>query len=304
LKRSNRLILLIGVVLAVVAFVAIILLFNNAAGTASGPPPPPTELDTVVAAVDIPLGTQVRSDMLQVKMVKVGNRAADVIGDPSLIVGQIVRTDVFTGAQMTQSMFATTGDSQSPASLLAAGLRAMAVQLNEVSSVGKLVNVGDRVDAVVGWGGSNCSGSLPFPVTTIDKTTGLPTIVPNLGGNSTKLLLQDMQVVGAKRPQPATTAASGAQASPTPGSGATALEASSGEMVILAVTAQQSEVLKYAQLDGCISLILRSPKDFVDAAGKPTVPVLDKTTGVILKTLVDQYGVLPPQVIEAILPTK
>jgi Flp pilus assembly protein CpaB len=302
LKRSNRLILLIGVVLAIVAFVAVIYLFSNGSGTGSGTAAPPTELDTVLATVDIPLGTQVRSDMLEVKKIKVENRAGDVIGDPSLIVGQVVRTDVVTGAQMTQSMFATTGLGQNPTRLLPIGLRAMAVQVDQVSSVGSLISVGDRVDAVVGWGGGNCATSRDFPVSTIDKTTGQPTPVAGLGGNSTKLLLQNMQVVGALLPPaPATTAG---QATPAPGSTGTALGSAPSEMVILAVTAQQSEVLKYVQLDGCISLILRSPKDFVDASGKPTEPPLDKTTGTILKTLVDEYGVLPPQIIEAILPKK
>jgi Flp pilus assembly protein CpaB len=304
LKRSNRLILLIGVVLAIVAFVAIIFLFSNGGGTASGPAAPPTELDSVLATVDIPLGMQVRSDMLEVKKIKVENRAVDVIGDPSLIVGQIVRTDVVKGAQMTQSMFATTGLGQNPARLLPIGLRAMAVQVDQVSSVGKLISVGDRVDAVVGWGGGNCSTSREFPVFTIDKATGLPAAVPGLTGNSTKLLLQNIQVVGALLPLPAATTAQNAQPAPAPGSGGTALDNPTGEMVILAVTAQQSEVVKFAQLDGCISLILRSPKDFVDAAGNPTEPPLDKTTGVILKTLVDEYGVLPPQIVEAILPKK
>ena len=76
------------------------------------------------------------------------------------------------------------------------------------------------------------------------------------------------------------------------------------EIVVLAVTPQQSEVIKYAQVEGCISLILRSPKDYVDDAGNPIEPALDGTDGVILKTLVDQYGVLPPQIVEAILPKK
>jgi Flp pilus assembly protein CpaB len=305
LKRSNRLILLIGLVLAVVAFVAIIVLFNNSSGTATGPAAPPTELDTVQAAVDIPLGTQVRPDMLVVKKVAVGNRAADVIGDPSQIIGQIARTDVVSGAQMTQSMFATTGLGQNPARLLPAGLRAMAVQLDQVSSVGSLISVGDRVDAVVSWGigTGQCTASrgfsLPEPV---DPAVGAPPAVPGLGLNSTKLLLQNMQVVGTLLPPPPAAAQTGAT-TPAPASGGTALTGGS-EMVILAVSAQQSEVIKYAQLDGCISLILRSPKDFVDAAGKPIEPPLDKTSGAIFKTLVDTYGVLPPQLVEAILPKK
>jgi len=50
--------------------------------------------------------------------------------------------------------------------------------------------------------------------------------------------------------------------------------------------------------------VLRSPKDFIDDAGNTTEPPPDPTSGIILKTLVDEYGVLPPQVVEAILPKK
>jgi len=69
--------------------------------------------------------------------------------------------------------------------------------------------------------------------------------------------------------------------------------------VILAVTPQQAEVIKWAQIDGQISLVLRSPKDFTDANGNPVSPQPDTTTGVVLKTLIDNFGVLPPQVIPA-----
>jgi Flp pilus assembly protein CpaB len=69
---------------------------------------------------------------------------------------------------------------------------------------------------------------------------------------------------------------------------------------------QQSEVIKFAQLDGNLSLILRSSKDFQDP-NDPKVqvtPLPDETTGIILRTLVDEYGVLVPQIIETILPAQ
>ena len=66
--------------------------------------------------------------------------------------------------------------------------------------------------------------------------------------------------------------------------------------MILAVNTQQAEVIKYAQLDGSISLVLRATKDFVDpVTGDPLPPetiVPVTTTGITLKTLVDDYGVL------------
>ena len=87
-SRSNRLILLVGVVIAAVAFVAIVFLVGNPSKPADTVK---TTAPTVVASVDIPLGTQVRSDMLTTKEVDLANRAADAIGDPSQVVGQIAR---------------------------------------------------------------------------------------------------------------------------------------------------------------------------------------------------------------------
>ena len=59
--------------------------------------------------------------------------------------------------------------------------------------------------------------------------------------------------------------------------------------MILALTAQQAELVRFTQLDGNLSLVLRSPKD-KDA---PAV----KTTGITLRQLVDNYGVIPPKII-------
>ena len=305
MKRSNRLILLVGVVLAAVAFVAIVFLFSSPQQP-GGSNQPVTELDTVTASVDIPLGTQIRSDMLTTHKVLIANRLPGAIGDPSQIVGQIVRTDVQANAQMTQAMFATGNPgAQPPGPLLAKGLRATSVQVDQVTGVGTLINVGDRVDAVVGFGGqgqgdggaSQCGTKFPF--LTVDSQTNTVTALPDAGSTlSVKMILQNMQVVGTQLPPIDQTVS---QASPAPGSGGTTLNGQK-EIVILAVTAQQSEVIKYAQIEGWISLVLRSPKDYVDDAGNPTEPGIDATTGVILKTLVDEYGVLPPQIVEAILP--
>jgi len=70
LKRSNRLVLLIGVFLAVLAFVGIALLLS---GNSSTPTTPaiPTVLPTVIATKDIPLGSTVTADMLKVENRKI-----------------------------------------------------------------------------------------------------------------------------------------------------------------------------------------------------------------------------------------
>jgi hypothetical protein len=94
--------------------------------------------------------------------------------------------------------------------------------------------------------------------------------------------------------------AEGGAAAPPAGTALTGQQ----EIVIVAVTPQQAEVIKYAQLDASVSLVLRSPKDFVDENQQPIEPAPDTTTGIILKTLVDFYGVLPPELIETVLPAQ
>ena len=115
-----------------------------------------------------------------------------------------------------------------------------------------------------------------------------------------------MQVLGTLLPPaaPTTTAptTSGTDTGGTPAQPGTALTGQQ-QIVILAVDAQQAEVIKFAQLDSSITLILRSPDDFIDpTTDEAVVPLPNTTTGVNLKTLVDTYGVLPPEVVETVTP--
>ena len=100
---------------------------------------------------------------------------------------------------------------------------------------------------------------------------------------------------------PAAGTASPAPSAPT-GGPATSLTGQQ-QIVILAVSAQQAEVLKFAQMDGNVSLALRSLGDFVDpVTGAPLPAEATVTTGITLKVLVDSYGVLPPEIIQTELP--
>ena len=80
------------------------------------------------------------------------------------------------------------------------------------------------------------------------------------------------------------------------------------QIVILAVTTQQSEVIKFSSarrlhLAGAAQRRrLPRPADRGPAPANTVVPVA--TTGITLKTLVDDYGVLVPELVEAVLPEK
>ena len=293
MKRSNRLILLIGVLLAIVAFVGIILLSQGSTGPGTSEPVEPVELQTVVATEDIPLGVIVESDMVTTQLLATTARLAGVYESVSAVVGQVARRNIVAGAQITSTDFLA---ATNPTSIVCpAGKVCMGVQVDQVSGVGTLIRPGDFVDLLVGFTGDK------FPV--IAPNPEDPTQVQVVGGlNSTsvKLLLQGMQVIGALLPPPPTQEG---QPAPQAGTGSTALTGQQ-EIVILAVSAQQAEVIKFTQLDGSITLVLRSPTEFVerDENGQVIDPPPVVTTGIILKSLVDEYNVLTPQLVETILP--
>lgn len=291
MKRSNRLILLIGIFLAIVAFVGIVLIFQQGQGGTTVRAP--EELPTVYAKADIPFGTQVTADQVESQVKPVDQRAADSFSDVGLVIGRTVTTNVLAGKQLQEADFALSRGGQAPiAGNIDQGLRAMAIQVDQVSGVGTLINVGDRVDLVAGF---------DIKLLNVDPQTQQVT-QSDVSGQSVKVLLQNMQVVGTLLPPPPADSTQGGTTDGTTAPPTTTLTGQQ-EIVIVAATPQQSEVIKYAQLDGSITLTLRSPKDFKDADGNPIVPPPDPTTGIILKTLIDEYGVLPPEIVELVLPT-
>jgi pilus assembly protein CpaB len=300
LKRSNRLVLLIGVFLAVVAFVLIVVMFGNQTGPTARATPA-TIIKTVVAAQDIPLGATLTAEMLSTQDLKISERKNGAFENPSLIIGQTVRRKITTGAQLERADFQ---DGVAGGRLdVPPGQRAIGVQVDQVTGVGTLIKTGDYVDLVLGVTGDK------FPVVTLNPDDESITVVAGLNSTSVKLLIEGMQVIGTIRP-PTPAAGNQQNAAPSGSAGAqqpptTTLGDDVQELVILSVNAQQAELIKFAQLDGTISLVLRSPADFVDANGQPVVTLPAGTTGVILKTLVDGgYGVLRPELVEAIIPAQ
>jgi pilus assembly protein CpaB len=292
------LVLLIGIFLAVIAFVGIAFLLQGPSRPIgpSDQQGPPTECTRVVATADIPLGSVI--DQTQVKQEKVPTISCGptTYPDTAKVIGQTARQDVKAGQEITTVV--TTGGvapGQCAEVKTPPTKRAMALQVDQVSGVGTLVKPGDYVDLLVGFTGDK------FPVVTINPTDQTITNVAGLNGTSVKLLLQGMQVLCSLLPPPPPE--SGQQQGGGTGGQTTGLTGQQ-EIVILAVTPQQSEVIKFTQMDGNVSLILRNSGEFFDPVTKQPIPgVPDVTTGVTLKVLVDGgYDLLPPEVIEAVLP--
>jgi pilus assembly protein CpaB len=301
LKRSNRLVLLVGVFLAIVAFVGILVLVRNPDG-GNKTPVAPTTGPVVVAAVDIPLSTRIAADQVTTITVDLAAISPGAYIDPSQVIGQIVRQPAAKGSQITGATIGASSDNGQIQNIdCPATMRCMSVQVDQVSGVGTVIKTGDYVDMVVGLTADK------FPVITTNPTDNSVVVVSGLNSTSVKLLLQGMQVMGTLLPPPTTTTAEPTPApsgSAPPSSGGTTALNGQQEIVVLAVSAQQAEVLKFAQMDGSVTLALRSIGDFIDpVTGAPLPPTDAKTTGVTLKVLVDNYGVLPPEVVETVTPT-
>ena len=296
MKRSNRLVLLIGIFLAIVAFVGILVVMQpkKEGGTSGGTP---TTVKVVIAAMDIPLGSKITTEMVTTKDIDATTKPADSYADPSFVIGQTARQAVTSGQLITSQILNDTGNIRQIE--VPAGKRAIAIQVDQVSGVGTITKTGDHVDLLVAITGDK------FPVVTLNPQDQSVTVVSGLNSTSVKLLLQGMQVLGTLLPPPP---ADTGQTQASPGTGSQTTLNGQQQIVIVAVDPQQAEVIKYAQVDGSISLVLRSADDFRDpTTGLPLDPTLivpATTTGITLKSLVDDYGVLVPQLVEAILPAR
>jgi pilus assembly protein CpaB len=282
-RRTSRLVLLLGVFLAALVFVVILLGSRPGGQTATPVASAPSQLPTVVAVSDIPLGTVVTQDMLTTKTLAVNLREAAVYGDPSQAIGKTTRKALVAGAQIHSSDF----QNRAVPLTVPTGRRAMAITVNQLTGVGNLLDVGDTVDLIISLRGD------AFPVVQV-LNDGSVTVVSGINPLSVKLplLLQDVQIIGVINP-PAPVPPAAAQGQPAP-SVAPVVNTEEGKLIILSVTPAQAEVLLFARTAGVLDAILRSPLD----AGQTA-----ETTGVILKTLVDVYGILPPEIVQVPIPT-
>jgi Flp pilus assembly protein CpaB len=280
--------LVLGVLLAVVAFGGV-LLFGSSPG--SGQPAEPETVTVVTAALDVPLGTALDATVLAtIEMPKAD--AVDTFRDPAQLLGLVVRRTVHQGEAFRSSDFQSAGSANAPevAANLAAGQRAMAVAVDAISGVGSLIQAGDYVDVMLAITDQPDPPRAPV-VAPFTGADGLPvTLVQGdwLNNTTIKVLVQNVQILGIVAPALATDG-TGGDVDPNTG------QPLSGRVIaILSVTPQEAEAVRFAQLDGNLSLLMRSPQD----AGAAD----EETTGITLRQLVEEWGVLRPRPIVIPLP--
>ena len=199
---------------------------------------------------------------------------------------------------ITLSMFQTQGSTSNKEVLRALdpGFRAMAVQVDQVTGVGTIIQPGDRVDVVISLEGTDGKFPIIFEGAPTTAKGPPPTVVRNfenfadkINTTSIKVLVQDSKVLGTLLPPPP------AERRIEPGHtgphdrrpARSRWSVVRQQIVIVQLTPQQVELVRFAQLDGNLSLVLRA------AADRDLPPIA--TSGITLFELVKTWGVLPGQ---------
>jgi pilus assembly protein CpaB len=286
-KRSNRLVILVGVLLAVLAFIGIVILLNSQEGP--GPSGPET-VTVTVAKEDIAIGVPVTPELAETKEVPVDAVEQTRIPDPSLLTGRPALVPIAAQGQITQEKAGLVAGQQAPiSSQLKPGEKAVAFQVDRVTGLDFLIQAGDHVDIVL----TEQLQVLQPTADTADSPANqqrFETITGLENAKTVKTILQDKRVLYVSATRIRNTAA----ASPSPGQeaqAAPAAEVIENVIIVFAGTDQDAEVIKFAQNDlselGSLTATLRSTED-TDA---------EKTTGITIDLLVKKYGIPIPTII-------
>lgn len=169
--RGNRGLLLLavaaGLVAAVLVFVA--LANNNDSGSSSVATGGGT-VKAVVAAQNIAAGTQIETGMVKVIDVPQGLLVTNALSDTAPVVGQTARIAINQGEQITANRVGAQAKGDGLGYVVAKGMRAVGVKVDEKTAVGGLLLPGSRVDVIAVYKGGQGQ----------DKTARVETVLQNI----------------------------------------------------------------------------------------------------------------------------
>jgi Flp pilus assembly protein CpaB len=294
-KRSNRLVILVGVLLAVLAFVGIVVLLNQDGGTT---PPEEESVAVLVALEDIAIGDPVTSDLAEVREVPAEAVEQTRLSDTSQLTGTPALVPITAGSQITAEKAGqpVAGQPPSPRDQLQAGEKAIAFQVDRVTGLDFLLVPGDHIDIVIAQDVTPIQQTADSVAEQQDNqnaparyeaVTGLSNV------RTVKTIIQDRRVlyVSQTRLRPATTGT----ASPSGSAAPAEQQQIDSVIIVFAGSDQDAELIKFAQRDlnevGSLTAVLRRTEDTEEGVEDPA------TTGITLNLLVEEYGVPVPDII-------
>jgi Flp pilus assembly protein CpaB len=287
-KRSNRLVILVGVLLAVLAFVGIVVLLGQ---NTTREPAEKRTVTVIVATQDIAIGDSVTPDLVETLEVDPAAVVGTRIADPSALTGAPALFPISEGSQVsTEALGGGSGKNVCIPCQLEPGQKAIAFQVERVTGLDFLIQPGDHIDILF-------RGTVQVLQPTIDSDPANPRFEPITGLESAptvKTLLQDKRVlyVSATKIKPI----ADPEATPVPGGAAKAEAVIETVVIVFAGTDADAEVIKFAQNDqtviGPLTAVLRRTDD----------TVIEDTTGITFRILVERFGIPIPDIIEIELP--
>ena len=316
MKRSNRLLILLGLIVAISGAVAAAVVANGSGGggsagpTSSPTPTPEPTVQVVVAKQDIHAGDQITAGMVGLKVMAISERDAlgpDTFSNVDDVIGNIAGSDIKNGTAIVASrdFISTSGavsEGKDLSAAIAQGMVAVSMEIDQTNGVGTLIVPGDHVDIIL---------SVYVESLALTGPDAAKNNIVLAGGQqvTSKMVIRNRRILATLLP-PAVPAGAAPTANPspvnTPAPSAGVIAFNSRHMIaIVEVMPEEAEVIRWAQraekvdpqnyID--LSFALRSRADD-DAKSSHT-----DTAGVTYYQLVQNYGVLPPDP-RAIIPAK
>ena len=293
MKRSNRLVILVGILLAVLAFVAIVILLNQ---REAAPEAVEDLRETVLVATQaIAIGDPVTPDVVEEQQVPPEGVQQTPLRSTTQVSGQPAVFTIPAGSQVTaEAIGIGTNVVVNLPALLNPGEKAIAFQVDRVTGVDFLLKPGDTIDVVTSQLINVLQETADSAANTDENAPPRFEPIPGLeASRSVKAILQNKRVlyVSATRAQ---------EQEPVDVNGDGVVDETDEQpaqvidsvIVVIAGTAQDAEVIKFAQSDvsevGSLTAIVRHADD--DA--------IEETLGITIDQLVEEYGLRIPNIVE------
>ena len=149
MRRGGKLLIVLGILLAVVSFVGIWWVMNR-----TQEPTEPEEVFTqpvVVAAVNISSRTRISPEQITIKQMPLDLVPPLAVTEIFSVTDRFALSDIYADQVILHSMLADpeTGSDLVPSLSVPTGMVAMAVPIDEISGVAEALRVGDHVDVIV-----------------------------------------------------------------------------------------------------------------------------------------------------------